>query len=94
MECQSHNVFIAALKKLTVAPKDQMSVEVDQRIDNMISGLLNIAVPTSSPSLAYLVSLLIVEPKSASCTSVISCVSVAQFTSMLLGLISEAGSVY
>jgi hypothetical protein len=66
-----------------------MSVEVDQRIDNTISGLLNIAVPTSSPSLAYLVSSLIVEPKSASCTSVISCVSGSQFTRMLLGLMSE-----
>jgi hypothetical protein len=66
-----------------------MSVEVDQRIDNMISGLLNIAVPTSSPSFAYLVCSLIVEPKSASCTSVISCVAGSQFTSILLGLMSE-----
>jgi hypothetical protein len=36
-----------------------------------------------------LVSSLIVEPKSASCTSVISWVAGSQFTSMLLGLMSE-----
>jgi hypothetical protein len=74
----------------TVAPKDQMSVGVDQGMDNMISGLLNTGVPTSSPSLAYLLSLLIVEPKSASCTSVISCDSDATSTSMLVGLMSSA----
>jgi len=66
-----------------------MSVEVDQGIDNMISVLLNMAVPISSPSLAYKVSWLIVEPKSASCTSVIACVSGSQFTRILLGLISK-----
>lgn len=80
------------LGKRTVAPKAQMSIGVDQAMDNMISGLLNTGVPTSSPSLAYLLSLLIVEPKSASCTSVISCDSDATSTSMLVGLMSSAQS--
>jgi hypothetical protein len=76
----------------TVAPKAQMSVGVDQAMDSMISGLLNTGVPTSSPSLAYLLSQLIVEPKSASCTSVISCVSGSTLTSMFVGLTSSAQS--
>jgi hypothetical protein len=80
------------LGKRTVAPKAQMSVGVNQAIDSIISGLLNTGVPTSSPSLAYLLSLLIVEPKSASCTSVISCDSDATSTSMFVGLMSSAQS--